>query len=252
MEQMSSTVAQNAQNAHNTNEIALQAASMVLKGRDAVENTVQAMRQIAKKISIIEDIAYQTNLLALNAAIEAARAGEHGKGFSVVSTEVRNLAERSRTAANEISELSSDSVKVSEQAGHLLTEIVPIINKTAALVQEIAAASAEQNGGISQINQAIIQLDQITQASASAAEELASSSEEMAGQASTLQEMMNFFKIGDSDLSPKPLPVRTEKKPAPLSQRHSVSSVIPHPAARWSAPDNADFESFQSPPSKHP
>jgi len=243
MEQMSATVAQNAQNAHNTNEIAIQAADMATKGRTAVESTAQAMQQIAKKISIIEDIAYQTNLLALNAAIEAARAGEHGKGFSVVSSEVRNLAERSRTAAKEIGELSSDSVKISEQAGKLLVEIVPVIHKTATLVQEIAAASAEQNGGIAQINQAMIQLDQLTQANASAAEELASSSEEMASQAATLQETMNFFNVGELGLLVDAHSPHTEKKSA-TTPRHAPVPTVTRAGSHWDNPSSHDFKPF--------
>ncbi len=163
---------------------------------EAVVETVAAMKEIAGKISIIEEIARQTNLLALNAAIEAARAGEHGKGFAVVASEVRKLAERSQKAAGEISELSGRSVAVAEKAGAMLQQIVPDIQKTAELVQEISAASGEQNSGAEQINKAILQLDQVIQQNASAAEEMASMAEELSGQAEQLQEAIAFFRLG--------------------------------------------------------
>jgi methyl-accepting chemotaxis protein len=163
-----------------------------------VGQTVEAMKEIAEKISIIEEIARQTNLLALNAAIEAARAGEHGKGFAVVAAEVRKLAERSGTAAAEISELSSSSVEVAEKAGKMLGQLVPDIERTAALVQEITAASNEQNAGATQINQAISQLDTVIQQNASASEEMASTSEELSSQSQQLQDTMSFFNVGTS------------------------------------------------------
>lgn len=198
VEEMSASVAQNAQHAASTNEIAGQTAQMSEEGGKAVKDTVNAMRQIAEKVKVIENIAYQTNLLALNAAIEAAHAGDQGRGFAVVAIEVRKLAEHSEKAAKEIGSMALDSLGVSEHAGVLLNQIVPNIRKTSMLVQEISAASAEQNTGINQVNQAIIQLDAVTQQNATAAEELASASEEIASQATMLQQMINYFKVTDN------------------------------------------------------
>ncbi len=200
MEEMSSNIRQNADNAQQTEKIAIKAAEDARNGGAAVAETVGAMREIAEKITIIEEIARQTNMLALNAAIEAARAGEHGKGFAVVAAEVRKLAERSQSAAGEISQLSGSSVDVAEKAGDMLNKIVPDIQKTAELVQEISAASVEQNAGAEQINRAIQQLDQITQQNASGAEELSSTSEELASQAEHLKSMVGYFKLADSEV----------------------------------------------------
>ncbi|GAB2891477.1 hypothetical protein GCM10027046_20370 [Uliginosibacterium flavum] len=198
MEQMSSSVTQNADNARITDSMAVQAAREAGDGGKAVGQTVHAMKQIAARINIIDDIAYQTNLLALNAAIEAARAGEQGKGFAVVAAEVRKLAERSQVAAQEIGELAGSSVSMAERAGTLLDTIVPAIQKTAELVQEIAAASTEQSTGVGQINTALGQLSQLTQQNASASEELAATAEQMSGQAEQLQQLMDFFKLAGS------------------------------------------------------
>ncbi len=195
MEEMSANIQQNADNANQTEKIAIQAAKDAKESGDAVNKTVSAMNEIATKISIIEEIARNTNLLALNAAIEAARAGEHGKGFAVVAAEVRRLAERSQNAAGEISNISANSVDVAEKAGKMLEKLVPDIQKTAELVQEISASSNEQNSGVDQINKAIQQLDSVIQQNASATEEMASTAEELAAQAQQLQSTIDFFKI---------------------------------------------------------
>ena len=195
MEQMSANIQQNADNAGKTEQIAIKASNDARESGAAVEEAVKAMNEIASKIIIIEEIARNTNLLALNAAIEAARAGEHGKGFAVVAAEVRKLAERSQTAAAEISEISGTSVKVAEKAGMMLNDLVPDIQKTADLVQEISAASNEQNTGVEQINKAIRQLDLVIQQNAAATEEMASTSEELSAQAQQLQGAISFFKV---------------------------------------------------------
>jgi len=195
VEEMNVTIRQNADNARQTEKIALKSAEDALESGKAVSESVSAMKEIASRISIIEEIARQTNLLALNAAIEAARAGEHGKGFAVVASEVRKLAERSQTAAGEISRLSVSSVEVAEHAGSMLAKLVPDIQKTSQLVQEISASSKEQAGGADQINSAIQQLNQVIQQNAGAAEEMASTAEELSSQAEQLQSTISFFKV---------------------------------------------------------
>ncbi|MDO9003064.1 MAG: methyl-accepting chemotaxis protein [Aquabacterium sp.] len=195
IEEMTASISQNTENAKVTDGMATKAAGEATEGGEAVKATVAAMKQIAQKIGIIDDIAYQTNLLALNAAIEAARAGEHGKGFAVVAAEVRKLAERSQVAAQEIGTVASSSVELAEKAGKLLDEMVPNIRKTSDLVQEITAASEEQSSGVSQINSAVGQLSQTTQQNASSSEELAATAEEMSSQAEQLQQTMSFFKL---------------------------------------------------------
>ncbi len=195
VEEMSATIRQNADNALQTEKIAQKSANDALESGKAVNDAVIAMKQIAEKISIIEEIARQTNLLALNAAIEAARAGEHGRGFAVVAAEVRKLAERSQVAATEIGRLSGTSVEVAERAGGMLAKLVPDIQKTSELVQEISVASKEQTGGADQINSAIQQLNLVVQQNAGAAEEMSSTAEELSSQASQLMEVMAFFKV---------------------------------------------------------
>ncbi len=199
IEEMNATIRQNADNALQTEKIALKSANDALESGKAVDRTVGAMKDIASRISIIEEIARQTNLLALNAAIEAARAGEHGKGFAVVAAEVRKLAERSQVAAGEIRQLSSSSVGVAEQAGAMLAKLVPDIQKTAELVQEISASSKEQSGGADQINTAIQKLNQVIQQNAGSAREIASTAEELAGQADQLQATVTFFKVNGAE-----------------------------------------------------
>ncbi|HBT82894.1 MAG: hypothetical protein A2091_06355 [Desulfuromonadales bacterium GWD2_61_12] len=199
IEEMTANIRQNADNALQTEKIAVQSAKDARTGGEAVVQTVAAMKEIAGKIVIIEEIARQTNLLALNAAIEAARAGEHGRGFAVVAAEVRKLAERSQTAAAEINKLSVSSVDVAEKAGNMLTSMLPSIQKTAELVQEIAAASREQDAGAEQISAAIQQLDKVIQQNASATEEMASTAEELSGQSEQMQEMVAFFKVKGAD-----------------------------------------------------
>ncbi|MDT8441865.1 MAG: methyl-accepting chemotaxis protein [Desulfuromonadales bacterium] len=197
IEQMTANIRQNADNANQTEKIAIQAARDAQEGGQAVTATVAAMKEIASKIMIIEEISRQTNLLALNAAIEAARAGEHGKGFAVVAAEVRKLAERSQVAAGEINDLSTSSVDVADKAGKVLETLVPNIQKTAELVQEISAASREQDAGAEQINKSIQQLDSVIQQNASASEEMASTSEELSSQAEQLAEMISFFAMSE-------------------------------------------------------
>lgn len=194
LEQMNASIERNAENGRETEVLAVQGARDAEKSARSVQETVDAMRKIAEKTGIIEEIAYQTNLLALNAAIEAARAGEYGRGFAVVAQEVRELAARSQSSAREISEVAATSVKTAERSGELLLELEPSIRKTAELVQEVAAASAEQSAGIGQVSKAMMQVDQVTQRNASIAEELSSTSEEMSSHAESLAQLMAYFK----------------------------------------------------------
>ncbi|NTF33949.1 methyl-accepting chemotaxis protein [Rhizobium skierniewicense] len=199
MEEMAANIRQNAENAAQTEKIARQSSTDAEASGAAVGRAVVAMRTIAEKISIVQEIARQTDLLALNAAVEAARAGEHGKGFAVVASEVRKLAERSQSAAAEISAMSSDTVKAAADAGEMLNRLVPDIRKTAELVAEISAACREQDIGANQINEAIQQLDKVTQQNTSASEEMSATSEELAAQAEELQTSIAFFKVDNGD-----------------------------------------------------
>jgi methyl-accepting chemotaxis protein len=211
MEEMVSGIKQNADNAQQTERIAVKSAEDARAGGKSVADSVNAMKEIASKISIIEEIARQTNMLALNAAIEAARAGEHGKGFAVVAAEVRKLAERSQRAAGEINLLSGSTVSVAEKAGAMLEKLVPDIQKTSELVQEISAASNEQNTGAGQIDTALQQLQKIIQQNASAAEEMAATSEELSGQATRLLSTINFFRLAEGVAHHEPQePLRTD------------------------------------------
>lgn len=250
MEEMASSIQQNAENAKQTDRIASKAAEDAKASGNAVDQTVNAMKEIAEKINIIEEIARKTDLLALNAAVEAARAGEHGKGFAVVASEVRKLAERSQGAAAEITKLATDGVSVAQEAGTMLTKLVPDIRKTAELVQEINAASAEQHTGANQVNKAIQQLDQVIQQNASASEELASSAEELSSQAEQLQQTISFFKMEEGVRRPasvpaqptvhtKPATSRSKESPslAPAAQPRNTRTAIP--AMEFSLPSSA-------------
>jgi methyl-accepting chemotaxis protein len=272
MEEMASTIQQNADNSQETERIARKAAADAEQTGGAVRETVDAMRNIAEKISIIEEIARNTNLLALNAAIEAARAGEQGKGFAVVASEVRKLAERSQTAATEISELSSNSVDVAEEAGRQLEALVPDIRRTAELVQEISASSAEQRTGSSQVNKAIAELDQVVQQNASHAEEMSATAETLSGQADQLQESVQFFRLANAGSASAPraasnghaetktpadrngrgVPGERNGTPAAASERNpaasgqsraAVAATLPA-EANGHHPSDEEFESF--------
>jgi len=246
LEQMSASIRQNAENSRQTEQLAVSGSKEAEESGRTVKQTVVAMKNIAEKVSIIEEIAYQTNLLALNAAIEAARAGEHGRGFAVVATEVRKLAERSQSAAKEISGLAASSVGIAERSGQLLDELVPRIRKTADLVQEVSAASAEQSSGVAQINRAMSQVDQVTQRNASAAEELASTAEEMAAQAEALQQLVSHFRLSVQEAAVRPAiaPVPAITHAAPPRSNGRVAPPVAALSLHAAGPHDRDFKAF--------
>jgi methyl-accepting chemotaxis protein len=241
MEEMAANIKQNADNAAQTEKISRQSAKDAELSGEAVTRAVDAMRTIADKIGIVQEIARQTDLLALNAAVEAARAGEHGKGFAVVASEVRKLAERSQTAAAEISAVSGDTVKAAQEAGDMLQRLVPDIRKTAELVSEISAACREQDVGANQINEAIQQLDKVTQQNAGASEEMSATSEELAAQAEELQTSIAFFRTDSAG-------GRSGRAPARAPARASTFKSPPKPAARPVAKAAAPAQSFAKSP----
>lgn len=244
MEEMASNIKANASNATETESIATKASDNAKIGGTAVQETVSAMQEIAEKISIVEEIARQTNLLALNAAIEAARAGEHGKGFAVVAAEVRKLAERSGQAAAEISELSSSSVEVAVKAGDLLKDMVPDIQKTAELIQEISVASNEQNTGAEQINAALQQLDNVVQQNAAASEEMASTSTDLATQAEGLQRTIAYFKVRDAGHHDSQKTVRVTQTPTPQAKPLPQAAANSNPSGVALDMNDEEFERF--------
>jgi methyl-accepting chemotaxis protein len=243
MEEMAATIKQSADNAGQTEKIARKSAADAIASGEAVNNAVTAMQTIAEKIMVVQEIARQTDLLALNAAVEAARAGEHGRGFAVVASEVRKLAERSQAAAAEISTLSDRTVKTAQSAGEMLGKLVPDIQRTAELVEEISAGAREQNAGAAQINTAIQQLDKVTQQNTSAAEEMSSTSEELASQAEHLQSSISYFRISDRPGQARPAAAPRAKSDTDL--RSAVMSAAPHMSrsrANGKAPTGGGFD----------
>jgi methyl-accepting chemotaxis protein len=234
---MNSSIAQNAAGSRRAEEIARKGAIDAKECSQAVAETVEAMKQIASRISVIEEIAYQTNLLALNAAIEAARAGTHGRGFAVVASEVRKLAEGSQASAKQIVSLASTSVKIAERSGELLLQFVPSIGTTSQLVKDVAAASQEQSSAVGQINKAMLGLNQTTQRGASAAEELSSTAEELASQAESLLRLMGFFRVRETDGRGNPYPRYGEQAPGSGDHGAALRHLLNlHPASPHAQP----------------
>nr|WP_275957827.1 methyl-accepting chemotaxis protein [Rhabdochromatium marinum] len=221
IEELNASVQQNTEHGCTTNGIAKSSAEEARIGGEAVTRTVSAMKAIASKIGMIEEIAYKTNLLALNAAIEAARAAEHGKGFTVVAAEVRKLAENSGVTAQDINQLATNSLSIAEEAGRVLKHMVPNIIKTADLIAEITSACGDQASGIGQISDAMGQLDKATQQNASSSEELAATAEELSGQAAQLQETMSFFKVSQG----RPVSDKARRSPGGSTGRHTSPKV---------------------------
>ena len=237
LEEMNASITQNAENSRASEQIAVGVRAQAEGSGHAATETVQAMRSIAERISIIEEIAYQTNLLALNAAIEAARAGEQGKGFAVVATEVRKLAERSQTAAKEIRTVAATSVSTAERSGTLIEGMLASVKKTTELVQEVAAASTEQAAGVAQMNRAMSKVDEVTQRNAASAEELSGTAAQMAGQVDNLREQVLFFRI----------PGQTSGADEPRRALSVPSPVLPSSAWRPAARDLASARAVPSP-----
>ena len=251
LEEMTASIAQNASSSRQMEQMAIRGSEDAEASAAAVSETLSAMRSIAERISIVEEIAYQTNLLALNAAIEAARAGDHGRGFSVVAAEIRRLAERSQAAAKEIRAMAGSSVGVAERSGRLLVELVPAIKKTAELVQEVAAASDEQATGVEQINRAMGQVDDVAQRNASAAEQLASTAQEMAAQSESLRQELDIFRLAESEEVVAPRAAVPAPAAGPIHPSGAVSAKAaanrraapPRGPSRSGRPD-PDFERF--------